>query len=67
MEMSLSPPPPPGDVLALKGRNVDEWWFLANDPSADDPIADALPMGTGGGATGSKSQQEPTSSCAIPK
>ncbi|KAJ8356842.1 hypothetical protein SKAU_G00196360 [Synaphobranchus kaupii] len=27
--------PPPGDVPGLKERNVDEWWFLADDPAAD--------------------------------
>ncbi|CAG6012252.1 unnamed protein product, partial [Menidia menidia] len=27
--------PPPGDVPGLKGRNVDERWFLADDPAAD--------------------------------
>jgi len=49
--------PPPGDVLGLKERNIDDWWSPADDPSYAKEVEHTCTKGTGGGATGSNAQQ----------
>ena len=55
--------PPPGDVLGLKERNVNEWWSPADDPFRPTEVFGEVSQptcskGTGGGASGSNAQQE---------